>query len=789
MPADTLKTFVEQIASWARQAVDQGRSPFRKVETALPLLTRQGEMQAPLVFWINRDSFMAGGLMLFPDQGSPPPLDQGICLAEALGLQHFVEWTDQLVNIWCIHEQQTRLDCSFSLSRNNSDQVAAFRQLLDTILDKLKYLSVLASLAPEQQSASYLANLCRTAVHDALPMLEAEKRIAKGKGNRSSDNWPLAKGYLTVTRLLALTSLDLLPTAVQPDGLEKAILYSLPEAPEILRNQLRFSDKGISLPSDAAVRFHHLLRRLQQLGMKNTFQRTCACLQLLLAQDGSRLTGAPLPEYDNKQTQGPTLSVNTATSPTKSPDTIEIAPPVLLAVKTLIRHLEGWQQPELQSHDLFTLHMPQLPVGIHGLLYRQDRPERTQKQHFEAALRISWPSRRFPFPQQAPIWLFECLHLLGLCQPNGTLCLKLPAGWLEADWGDLLWDILCQEFSMTSLAFDAGSWTSLWLIRNNQLNPETNLQGKTSSHCCWHELRARPRRHLLGRLSLPESWLTLLGTGVLRTYPDASHLEGYPKALNFFYRQRPGDGLGSLFGLPLGKLSTPQLIQSIVRLGIPAPDEQRLERLEGMLANELIDLTDDPDLTTERLSWLGREFQQLGRLEAEHDIPHTADVKRFRIPQNLPGELASEIFRDGIPAFPEHYLYDYYRPELQNFAWQGRLSYGSAFFGRIVLQDSSGKQYEIDGEPRAAGLWLTSMLDRRSVDFPVEAKICETILIRYLQDLQRLRQRLVKLSHERLENAKQADNLIRKLWQEQNLPDWETVITVMTLFPEQFSVQ
>jgi hypothetical protein len=788
MPADILESFVDQIASWARQAVDQGRSPFRKVETALPLLTRQGEILAPLVFWINRDSFMAGGLMLFPRQGCTSSLDQGVCLAEALGLQHFVEWTECQINIWQIRERQATLECSFPLGKT-SNQVAAFRQLLGSTLDKLKYLSVLASIAPEQQSASYLANLCRTAIYDTLPLLEAEQRIAQGKGISRADNWPLGKGYLTVTRLLALTSLDLLPTSVQPEGLEKAILFALPEIPDALRTRLQFAENGIPLPCDAAVRFHHLLRRLQQLGMRSTFQRTCTSLELLLAQDGGLLTGPALPEIESGQARAPTLSVNSTAAPTNVPDTIEIAPPPLLAIKSLIRHLEGWKQPELQSHDLFTLHLPQLPVDTHGLLFRQERPERTQRPYYEAALRISWPSRRFPLPHQTPVWMFECLHLLGLCQPDGTLRLKMPALWLEADWGELLWGILCQEFTLSRLTRDSGNWTTLHLIRNNQLNIETELRGEANGHCDWHELRNRPRPHLHGRLSLPGAWLTLLDTGVLRTYP-ATDLPGrFPRAIEFFYRQQPGSNLGARFGLQAERLSTTQLLQNVAELGVPAPNEQRLERLEGMLTNSLPPDTEDPAVVAERLSWLGSEFQQLSLLQTKQAGPQNADQKPSRVPQNLPGEIAGEIFRDGIPAFPEHYLYDYYRPELQTFNWQGDLHYGQSFFGRIILQDSSGTQLEIDGEPRAAGLWLAAMLNRSPVDFPIDAKICESILIRYLQDLQRLRRALEKRTRERLENPKQAENLIRKLWQDQKLPGWEMVERVMTLFPEQFSVR
>ena len=69
MDQDTLRQLAQQLALWAQEFITGGRSPFRRVETFAPLLTEAGEINPPLVFWINRDSHMAGGAIFFPGQG------------------------------------------------------------------------------------------------------------------------------------------------------------------------------------------------------------------------------------------------------------------------------------------------------------------------------------------------------------------------------------------------------------------------------------------------------------------------------------------------------------------------------------------------------------------------------------------------------------------------------------------------------------------------------------------------------------------------------------------------
>jgi len=788
MPDDVLDSFINQIASWARLAIDQGRSPFRKVETSLPLLTCRGELLAPLVFWINRDSFMAGGLVLFPEHGSRSATDRGVLMAEALGLRHFVEWSEQQINFWKVDGTRVSLETAFPLPENQSNPVATFKHLLDKTLDKLKYLSVLSSAPPEQLAPSYLANLCRTAIHDTLPLLAAEQRVTQGTGGTPDESRALAKGYQTATRLLTLTTLDLLPNAVHPEGLEKAIRFVLPEIPETLRNLLEFSEETLPLPNTAAVRFHHLLRRLQQLGMEQTTRRTCDCLNLLLAFDGAQLAGAAAPQLEFETLCSPTLSVNLAALPVKAPETIEIAAVPLLAMKALIRHLEGWCHPELQSPDLFTLQLPKRPANIFGVLFRHQRPNQLQRQQYEAALRISWPTRRFALPPATPIWLLECLHLLGLCHPDGRLLLRVPAAWLSESWGEPIWTIISQEFTLYQLTLNAAAGTDLDLVRRGQPEIETALQGVETSQWAWADLSQQSRQTLLARLSFPNSWLNLLTAGILRSYPDTTLPGRYPLAVQYFYRQQPGRSLAELFGVD-PEQEVAHLVAEIARLGIPAPAEERLERLESLLLDDSSLGQISNGSFSEPLSRLGAEFEQLPRLQDESGRLADTGRRQKRISRDLANDLSSEIFIDGIPDFPGHYLYDYFRPQLDKYSWQGELVYGQTFFDLIVLQDSAGQKIEVAGERIAAGLWLTAQCGRNEIEYPVVPDICEKILERYLEDLQRLRLSLVRKVRERLAHPRQAENLIRKIWGQQELPPWDSIEKVMALFPRRFDVE
>ena len=99
MKADFLPLFRRHLLAWFEARLADGRTPFRRVEERPPLLTEGGALP-DLVLWINRDSLLAGALILIPEKPDPGTLRQGAITAAALGLTQFITWEAQAVNLW-----------------------------------------------------------------------------------------------------------------------------------------------------------------------------------------------------------------------------------------------------------------------------------------------------------------------------------------------------------------------------------------------------------------------------------------------------------------------------------------------------------------------------------------------------------------------------------------------------------------------------------------------------------------------------------------------------------------
>lgn len=95
MNQETLQLFSQQIARWSEMAIAHGRFPFRKVEVSPVLLSNGEKLSPPLVFWINRDSFMAGAVLLLPAGDIDLEIKKGRQCARVLGLRHFVTWSSR----------------------------------------------------------------------------------------------------------------------------------------------------------------------------------------------------------------------------------------------------------------------------------------------------------------------------------------------------------------------------------------------------------------------------------------------------------------------------------------------------------------------------------------------------------------------------------------------------------------------------------------------------------------------------------------------------------------------
>ena len=102
MDSSLLEKFRRQLATWIELRLDTQPLPFQKLEVSPRILTAMGRLAPDLVLWINRDSQLAGSMILLPVAVDEKTLAEGRALAEALGLNHFTTWAAREVCIWSL---------------------------------------------------------------------------------------------------------------------------------------------------------------------------------------------------------------------------------------------------------------------------------------------------------------------------------------------------------------------------------------------------------------------------------------------------------------------------------------------------------------------------------------------------------------------------------------------------------------------------------------------------------------------------------------------------------------
>ncbi|MCK4691701.1 MAG: hypothetical protein KAT20_07830, partial [Desulfuromonadales bacterium] len=278
-----LQQFAQQLALWTELVIANGRTPFRRVDLYPEIHTDQGVLRPPLVFWINRQSMMAGGILLLPEQDLSAELSRGRSCCEALGLKHFATWENDRVRIW--RQDRNGISEHRQFNLEHTDHPDAFRLLLSEVLEALKLLAVIGLIPAAERSPHYLHNLFQTTLDLALPALVNSYRSQRvhelPSSAQDADQQAMEAGRLLLLQLLGLSWHGKLPSAILPEKLERAISISLLDLPEPLRLPLsqEVTATAPQLPFEASVCFHHLLLRLQQLAWKQPQQRAIDGIQ------------------------------------------------------------------------------------------------------------------------------------------------------------------------------------------------------------------------------------------------------------------------------------------------------------------------------------------------------------------------------------------------------------------------------------------------------------------------------------------------------------------------------
>jgi hypothetical protein len=668
---------LQQLAGWAQNFIDQSRSPFRRAEAEPQLLSAQGVLHPALIFWINRESFMAGGVLLCADQDLPKTLAEGADCAEALGLRHFLTLSHSRIDFWELNAKEPRRIDSLSLPEGRPLQAGHCYWVMQEILEKLKPLSVLGAVPPEQLSPHYLANLCRSPLRITRSELEeAFRRVRVATGsepNKSIQQLASAKATLVLTRLLALLSLGQLPDAVQPERLEHALELAIPELPPALAQALQGFAGEIPLPHTCAVRFHHLFRRMGQLRWAQDRERAAQTLDILLHH---RCMLLGLERSDNPEILKPgALLVNPVQVTKISGTHFEIYQDAgLRALMGLLRELQGLPHPAESLLDIPQMFPQHSLLQIAGsLLSDSTSPGPGEKEVLRLCLRNSWPHRRLHFPIKAPRWVWDAVHLLGLAGSGADVSLDLPDELLDPGLSAPLIEILTEQFTLLGREHLASSRTRLILKKESASDPQ------------------QPGR--AGHLPLAAA-------------PETT-------------RPKEGRNLKSA--------------------------------LDGWLG------ISEPSLTP------GYEVS-----------PCSSETPRERrISPDESQKIIDEVFCDGLPQFPEQYLYEHYRPDLVPFNIQGPLRIATALLGTYELVDSLGNRLQVQGEETAQALILASYGTKRLVHLPSDRHLTAEIVARYFADLAELRRQLLLQTHGRREKSLSARNWAKKIWESLSLPRWD----------------
>jgi hypothetical protein len=774
---NTLQQLAQQLARWAREFISAGRSPFRRVETFVPILTETGDMAPPLVFWINRDSYMAGGAVFFPEESEVSSVPEGQHAADALGLAYYVAWGAKDITLWQRHEKLWEKARTIPVGGNGRPNTVDFHDALMRLMEEMKTYSVLAAVPPDKLTPYYLANLSRATVLSLLPSLTEHFRIHRGmansdQGGSSAERQALGKAMLTLIRIMALALHDALPKAVQPQKLEEAMGEALAALPGPLPQTLRMSSREPALPEEAQVRLHLLLHRLTQLGIARNPQRAVQALDLLQQQTAPELGTSPLTDSIEPGAETVLLLYPNRILDVKTPQVVVNSPP-MLAFQSLLRHVDGITQPLASTTDPMALPPEPAPNRVCGSLLDSRLPSSAERQSLAAQLRLSWPARRFRLPPRAPLWAWHLLHLLGLAGDGGHFDLVTPPAWLASTYGRQLLGLLLENATLKHLR-ESERGLCLEFSKQQQSDSFVIIKHGTEARSISNTRLREGHVSLLSlALMLPDAIWNMIEDGRLtlataRTWPQPAE-----QGIFFYSRSSLGRYLWQITsgGRPLPRRTS--LRSEVLRKGLPLPGEKALLSLQKLQTEG----GGEPSVTIldqELALWLGATPELPAANKATPDESRDTDSHQHA-EQDLLANVAERVFMDGIPVFPDHYLYDYYRPEMRRFDFEKPLSIDEEFFGTVELKDEQGHKLQVEGMETAQALVLISSLRSGPVELPVDRVIISTILDRYRQDLRKLRSNLVKEIFRRQADPRTAKTAVERLWQQQPLPPWRLI--------------
>ncbi len=761
-----LQQFAQQLAIWTAAIIEHGRTPFRRVDTYPDIDTEQGVIQPPLVFWINRQSMMAGGILLLPDNNLEAELNRGSHCASALGLRHFITWEIDQVRIWQVEKNGASEQRSFPLA--NPDNPETFRYLLTEVLDALKLLAVLGAIPAAELSPCYFNNLFQMTLQQALPpLIEAYRSQRSEIDEHSTEDTDLCANE--ANRLLLLQVLSLLwfkkiPDAILPEKMEHAIELSLSALPDSLKQplSLKTTINSPPLPLETAVCFHHLLLRLRQLSWDQPAERAVKSIFRLngywFQSKMEPMESATIYFYP----EVPPMNNSTAMILSNSPS--------FLAATALLADLKDLPQCKKILGNVLDLDQDNISKQpISGYLLNHSGISNSERHKYTTRLRTAWPNRHLKIKTGQPFWRWELIHILGICHLEQNLSLTLPIDLLKESENQLAWSLLSENFSFQRVKQLNNGNIQLNILRSKKLNESFPVQLKD-------EIREitlikdpnRLRDQLLLTLTLPADIYKLLGHELIWPELDSLPDNDLP-GRKLYYQSRLYKWLKNILQnwtvttIPKGEVTS-----ETIRPQVPYPEPILLKELAKFGQQDSID---GQPLAIDHFLANLLSCPTIKDIELPDTTKDSKSEKSgIHSEKKLKESIAQQLSTHGIPNFPEQYLYFLDQPEMCHYSIAPPLIVKSSLLGQFELEDAQGQIIVGYGEELKQTLLFCSESGKTEIDLPIDRNQLEQLLCHYQKDLDILYKFLKDLCYSQIKNSKTARKVIKNIWGNLNLP-------------------
>jgi hypothetical protein len=569
---------------------------------------------------------------------------------------------------------------------------------------------------------------------------------------------------LLLLQILVLLWFKELPAVILPEKMEHTIKLSLPALPDYLCRALshKATINPPPLPRETAICFHHLLLRLRQISWDQPAER---------AKESFRRLVTYWYPHKSENTTSVSIYLYPETPPLNSTTEVLLSnSPSFLAVTVFLKNILKLQQCKLILGNLFQLEKGTLPITpVIGRLLNKNVITGSKRREYTTRLRAAWPNRRLKITTGQPFWMWELIHLLGLCHAGQQLSLELPIDALKTSVDEPVWTLLFENFSFQKLRLLENKNIFLNILRSKKPSEPFSVQRQNEIREITPSTRpACFRNQLLLALVLPTDIYKLLGHELIWSDLDGLSVD-QTSGWQRYSKSRLYKWFQNILQNETTQTNSIVASKEAIRTSIPYPKPLLLNKLAA---------AKQTNLKNNQLSSIDRFLANLLACPTIKNIKlpkinevSSIDTAEMHSIKKLKETMLQQLSAHGIPNFPEQYLYFLEQPKMRHYSLTPPLTVKSNLLGHFELEDVNGRVIEGYGNELEQILLLCSELEKTEIDLPNDRHQLELLLQHYQKDLKSLYKYLNNLCYSQVENSKLARKLIKKTWKKLNLPD------------------